>query len=167
MLALVTPKTASDVNAELEARYRDDPAYRAAVDAREASVRARAEQRQRNLAPFTQALEQAGVSETSDRGTGRRHADPRIFEIAFKHLDRSGYDDETRATIARSFETRGAAPHWDRLEALYLAADGPQEREALAAALSTCAKAANVGQMKRICPNAGAGKQPDTFPPAH
>jgi len=146
----MTAKTASEVIAEKEARYRDDPAYRAAVDASRASLRARAEQRERNLAPFTEALIRAGVSETSDPATGRRHADPRIFDLAFEHLGRPGYDDETRAMIARSFETRGAAPHWDRLEALYLAADGPQERDALAAALSTCARAANVAQMKRI-----------------
>lgn len=93
---------------------------------------------------------QAGISETSDPATGLRHADPRIFDLAFEHLGRPGYDDETRAMIARSFETRGAAPYWDRLEALYLAASGPQERDALAAALSTSAKAANVAQMKRI-----------------
>jgi len=113
-LATMTAKTASEVIAEKEARYRDDPAYRAAVDASRASLRARAEQRERNLAPFTEALIQAGISETSDRATGLRHADPRIFNVAFEHLGRPGYDDETRAMIARSFETRGAAPHWDR-----------------------------------------------------
>lgn len=150
MLRVMAGRSSTEFMAELDTRYRDDPEYQAAVDANNARHRQSAEERARKYAPFAEALRQAGVTETSDRMSGLRHADPRIFEVAFEHLGRPGYDDETRARIARSFETRGAAPHWDRLEALYLAAAGPQEREALAAALSTCARAANVEQMKRL-----------------
>ena len=109
-----------------------------------------AAERERKLAPFEAALASAGVTETYDRMTGLQHDDPRIFAVAFEHLALPGYDDETRAAIARSFETRGAAPYWESIEALYLAARGPLEQDALAASLSRSAKTAHVAAMKRI-----------------
>ncbi|GAA3630565.1 hypothetical protein GCM10022200_11620 [Microbacterium awajiense] len=142
--------SASEIEAELAARYRDDPAYRAEVDERREQQQARSLERKRKLAPFKADLSRAGVTETYDRMTGRGYADERIFDVAFLHLSQRGGDDETRAWIARSFETRGAAPHWDRLAAMYLAAEGPQEREALAAALCTSARSTNVEQMKQF-----------------
>ena len=124
--------TAQELLAQLDERYRTDPEYRLAVDTRNARLAEIAVDRARRLAPFTEALKNAGVTETSDRMSGLKHADPRIFQIAFEHLERDGYDDWTRATIARHFETRGAAPHWNRLKVLYLDARGGDEREHLA-----------------------------------
>lgn len=146
----MTGRTAAEVQAELEERYRTDAEYRVVVDERRAAFQARAAERTRKLVPFRDALLAAGVTETSDRMTGVRYADPRIFEVAFEHLAQPGYDDETRAAIARSFERRGAGPYWARIQTLYLTARSEIERDALAAALSTSAKAANVGAMKRM-----------------
>jgi hypothetical protein len=142
--------TARELKAQLDERYRTDPEYRASVDSREAELRARTDERTRKLAPFSESLAKVGITETYDRMSGERHSDPRIFEAAFEHLSKPGYDDWTRAEIARSFETRGAARHWDRLEALYLAAEGDDERDALAAALAASARSVHVDELKRL-----------------
>ena len=98
------------------------------------------------------------MTETSDRLTGRRIADDRLFAIALDHLARDGYDDYTRATIARNFEVRGAWPYWKMLVPLYRAARGEHEREALAAALSTSAKTAHVDQMMSLVRDTSLGE---------
>jgi hypothetical protein len=144
----VVSKRADEFAAELAERYRSDPFYRAQVDAAEARRREAAEERERRIAPFREDLKRQGVSEIYDRSTGKRIGDPRIFETALDHLSREGYDDETRGSIARSFETRDAATYWEQIVALYLAAIGPSERDGLAASLATCARSTHVEAMK-------------------
>lgn len=134
-----------------------DPEYRARRRTREAERAKLAAERTARLAPFRADLAAAGFAETYDRLTGIPISDDRVFAIALEHLARDGYDDFTRAEIARTFVVRGAWPYWERLVALFRSAQGEQERDALGAALSTCAKSAHVDQMMSLVRDASLG----------
>lgn len=110
-----------------------------------------AEQRHPSREPFNEAVAAAGITETYDRLTGKRTGDSRLVELALGHLRSGAYDDETRGWIARMCETRAAEPYWIELEALFRAApEGSDERDGLAAALSTCARSKHLEQMMAL-----------------
>lgn len=142
---------------ELLAILANDEGFQRRARERDRQLAATAAERKRKLAPFTKDIAAAGVHGTYDPGTGVPHDDPRLLEIALSHLARDGYDDWTRATIARRLAVKGAASHWNEILALYVRAAGHEEREALAAALAACARGSNVDQLIELVQDASLG----------
>ncbi|MEC5169532.1 hypothetical protein RCH11_002005 [Glaciihabitans sp. GrIS 2.15] len=152
-------KSAGELMAELEEKYRRDPVYRATVDVAARTSAANAAEKKRKLAAFNEDLLAAGITETSDRMTGKRSTDVRIVEIAFKHLAMEGYDEFTREWIASYLTTRAAEPYWDRiLEMLRTAPSGSGEATQLAHTLAVCARAKNVDELMALALDPSLGQ---------
>ena len=141
-------KSAAEFLAELEEKYRSDPIYRAEVDERKRQRDLWDAEIERKLAAFERDLREAGVTETGDRMTGKKSTDPRIVDVAFRHLAMTGYDEFTRGWIASHLATRAAEPYWDRILAmLRTSPSGTVEAFQLACTLAACARAKNVDEM--------------------
>ena len=141
-------RTAADVIAELEEKYRSDPIYRAGVDARKRQQALRSAEITQKRAALRESLRAAGVTATYDRLTGKKFIDPRIVEVAFDHLVIKRYDQCTRGWIASHLATRAAEPYWDRILAMLgLAPSGTDEAFQLACSLAVCARAKKVDEM--------------------
>lgn len=141
----------------LLAMLANDEDYQRRVRERDFQLAALAEERTRKLSPFTADITAAGIEQTYDPATVLRSGDPRMLSIALDHLARSGYDDETRAAIARHLEVKAASVYWDQIVAAYLAAAGDSERDALAASLAASARAEHVDQLMDLVSDASLG----------
>lgn len=126
--------------------------------AAESELSARAAERRRRLEPFTDDLEAAGLDATYDASTGHRYDDPRIVDIALRHLARDGYDDFSRGEIAHHLAVKSAADHWEQIVTRYRQAAGELEREGLAAALAASARGGNVDELMELVEDASLGE---------
>jgi hypothetical protein len=124
----------------------------------DAELAARAAERRRRLEPFTNDLAAAGFDATYDAGTGIRHDDPRIVDIALRHLARDGYDDFSRGEIAHHLAVKSAAAHREQIVTLYRQATGELEREGLAAALAASARGDGVDELIELVQDVSLGE---------
>lgn len=149
------PVTASELVAMLE----NDEDYQQRKRQRDLELAEIAKERARKLEPFTSDLIAAGIEQTGDPVTRWGSGDPRLLALTFQHLAKDGYDDETRASIARHFETKAkaAVAHWNQVLALYLNAAGEQERDVLAGALALLARSEHVTELMNLVENASLG----------
>jgi hypothetical protein len=156
--------TAAEARAEMAERYRTDPAYRATIDEQKRVRDENAAEAHRKVVAFESDLLAAGVTETGDRMTGKKATDPRIVDVAFKHLAMTGYDEFTRGWIATHLATRAAEPYWDRILAMLRAAPlGTVEAFQLACTLAVCARAKNVEQLKVFVLDSSLGECRSVF----
>ena len=86
----------------------NDEGYQRRKRERDLELAALAKERTRKLGPFTEDIAAAGIQATYDPRTGIKNDDPQILKIALCHLARDGYDDGTRAAIARHLEVKTA-----------------------------------------------------------
>lgn len=135
---------------ELAAQLAIDKGYQRRKREVDAELAALAAERERRLEPFTKDLAAAGINATYDPRTGVRNGDHQILDIALRHLGRDGYDDWTRAEIARHLEVKTAGDRWKHLVTHYRQATGELEREALAAALAASARSSNVDELMEL-----------------
>ena len=143
---------------EFMAQLAKDEDYQQSRRAADAELAARASERLRRLEPFTNDLAAAGIDATYDASTGIRHDDPRIVEIALRHLARDGYDDFSRGEIAHHLAVKCAADHWEQIVTRYRQAAGELEREGLATALAASARGNNVDELMELVHDAAFGE---------
>ena len=150
--------TATDLNNERKRRYRDDPEYRAAVDAREAERRARREALTEAERPLVVDLQSAGIPVDS---AWNLYKHPEMGEAAFPillaHL-RGDYPDPILEGIARAFPKEVTRRHWQELLDIYLAEPRNSVRDGLAATLSRAAARAHYADLLAILENVGLGE---------
>ena len=113
--------TVADLAEEKERRYRDDPEYRAAVDAQEAEHRARRGALRETECPLVADLQSAGIPVDS---AWNLYEYPEMGEAAFPilltHL-RGDYPDRILEGMARAFTKEVTRRHWQELLDTYLA----------------------------------------------
>jgi hypothetical protein len=143
---------------EFTAQLANDEGYQRRKREVDAELADLAEERRRRLEPFTQDLAAAGIAATYDPRTGIRKGDPRILDIALRHLGRDGYDDWSRAEIARHLEVKAAGDRWQQIVTQYRRATGELERDALAAALAASARSSNVDELIDLVQDASLGE---------
>lgn len=143
---------------EFMAQLAQDEDYQRRKRQVDSEFAALAAEREGRLQPFRDDLTGAGIDATYDPLTGVRNGDPRILEIALRHLGRDGYDDRTRAEIARHLEVKAAGAHWSQVLAFYRQATGDEEREALAAALAASARGDNVDDLMELVQDGSLGE---------
>jgi hypothetical protein len=143
---------------EFMAQLANDEEYQRRTSEVDEESAARSAERTRRLEPFTKDLAAAGIDATYDPRTGVRSSDPRILDIALRHLGRDGYDDFSRGEIARHLEVKAAGNRWDQIVTHYRRATGELEREALASALATCARSSNVDVLMELVQDDSLGE---------
>lgn len=133
-------QTAGDAVAAKAAKMRDDPEYRAAVEAADAKRRAVAEELTAAEAPIVKDLREAGylVSSVWDLvNTSDPYFD--ALPVLLTHLERGGYPDRVLESLARALAVKPSVTVWERLKVLYERATGRFEQDGLAAALAASA----------------------------
>jgi hypothetical protein len=143
---------------EFMAQLANDEGYQRRKREVDVDLAGLADERKRRLKPFTQELAAAGIDATYDPRTGVRNGDPRILDVALRHLGRDGYDDWSRAEIARHLEVRAAGDRWDQIVTHYQRATGELEREALAAALAASARSSDVDELMDLVQDVSLGE---------
>lgn len=130
----------ADELARLKAEMlRNDPDYRAKVEAVEAERRARAEALREAEQPIIHDLRLAGVEVTSVWDlVNTSEPYPSALPVLLEHLERGGYPDRVMESLGRALAVQPSVRWWDRLKSLYLAARSPGEEDGTAVALAAC-----------------------------
>lgn len=139
---------ADELIREREERLRNDPAYRAEVEAVEAERRARAAALREAEQPIVRDLRAAGVQVTSVWDlVNTSEPYPSALPILLHHLEQGGYPDRVMESLGRALAVKPAVFWWDRLKALYLGSRSPGEEDGVAVALAACATKAQVDDL--------------------
>ncbi|MCD9152939.1 hypothetical protein [Aeromicrobium duanguangcaii] len=150
--------TADELQRDMEARYRNDPAYRAQVDRVETEHQARSEELRRAERPLIEELRSAGVLVSS---VWQLYAHPDKGEVAFPILRRHlllDYPDRILEGIARGFTRQAVRQNWAQLLEIYLRESRPPVRDGLAATLSMHAVRAHYEDLIGILENEALGE---------
>jgi len=139
----------ADELAELKARMlREDPEYRARVEAAEAERRERRDGLRLAERPIVQDLVEAGVDVSSVWDlVNSSEPYPRALQILLAHLERGGYPDRVMESLGRALAVKPANEFWPRLKARYLEPRGPGEEDGAAVALAACATVSQLGEL--------------------
>jgi hypothetical protein len=142
------PKTADEVLRQREEMLRNDPAYRARVEAVEAERRARSETLREAERPIVRELNTAGLNVGSVWDlVNTSEPYPGALPVLLRHLEKGGYPDRVMESLGRALAVKPAVAWWDRLKALYLAARNPGEEDGAAVALAACATKAQLDDL--------------------
>lgn len=131
----------ADELADLKSRMlRDDPDYRAKVDAVEAARRQRVQALRSAEEPIVSDLRAVGCDVTSVWDLVNTSMPyHRALPVLLAHLERAGYPDRVMESLGRALAVEPAVTWWDQLKTLYLRAKSPGEEEGLAVALAAAA----------------------------
>jgi hypothetical protein len=142
------PTTADEVLRQREEMLRNDPAYRARVEAVEAERRARSETLREAKRPIVRELNTAGLNVGSVWDlVNTSEPYPGALPVLLRHLEKGGYPDRVMESLGRALAVKPAVAWWDRLKALYLAARNPGEEDGAAVALAACATKAQLDDL--------------------
>ncbi|GAA3825971.1 hypothetical protein [Nocardioides panacisoli] len=150
--------SATELQRQIEDRYREDPEYRASVDRQEAERRQRREELMRAEEPLVADLQAAGIPVDS---AWDLYKHPELGETAYPLLVRHlvlDYPDRILQGIARGFSKAAARRHWKELLQIYLAEGRPEARDGLAATLSGCAVRTHYADLVAILDNEALGE---------
>lgn len=143
--------TAAELVAEIERMKREDPAYRAKVEAVEAEQSAHEERLRLAEQPIASDLRERGFDiESAWDLVGRTEPYPLAFPVLLEHLRRGGYPDRIMEGLGRALAVPPAVEFWDDLRELYLQAKGPGEEEGLAVALAATASSEHFDDLTRL-----------------
>ena len=134
------PMTAAEVIAHREERLRNDPGYRAGVEAVEAERHNRVEALREAEQPIVTDLRSVGcqVGSVWDL-VNASDPYPQALPVLLDHLKRGGYPDRVMESLGRALAVKPSVVYWDTLRGLYLSAQRPGEETGLAVALAACA----------------------------
>lgn len=142
----------ADELAELKARMlREDPEYRAKVEAVEAERRQRVQALRSAERPIVRDLRAAGCDVTSvwDLVNTTEPYDDAL-PILLGHLEHGGYPDRVMESLGRAMAVRPASAYWDQLKTLYFRSENPGEKEGLALALVAAATGAQLKELTEL-----------------
>lgn len=127
---------------------RNDPKYRAQVEAAEAERRERARALREAEQPVLEDLRRVGVDVGSVWDlVNTSEPYPDALPVLLEHLERGGYPDRVLESLGRALAVKPAHLYWDKLHELYLGAAGSGESEGLAVALAASATADDLDAM--------------------
>ena len=140
--------TADELAAEKARLLREDPEYRARVEAAEAERRERRDALRRAERPVVEDLVQAGVDVSSVWDlVNTSEPYPLALPVLMEHLERGGYPDRVMESLGRALAVKPAVEFWTRLRACYLNARGTGEEDGAAVALAACATADQLDEL--------------------
>lgn len=137
---------------------RDDPEYRAKVEAVEAAHRQRVQALRSAEQPIVRDLRAVGcdVASVWDLvNTSKPYHD--ALPVLLAHLERGGYPDRVMESLGRALAVKPAVAMWDQLKTLYLAAKNPGEEEGLALALAAAATRAQLEDLTDLVQDESRG----------
>ncbi|WP_295775628.1 hypothetical protein [uncultured Microbacterium sp.] len=138
---------------------RNDPVYRAQVEAVEAERRERVRKLREAEQPIIKDLRDVGIEVGSVWDLVNTSA-PYLpaLPVLMKHLERDGYPDRVVESIGRALAVRESVPYWHRLRDLYLRAEGRGARSGLAVALGVSATPAQLEELIELLHNESLGE---------
>jgi hypothetical protein len=134
--------------AELMAQLAQDKEFQEGASAREAELQSRVQALRTSEQPIVQDLRRVGVEVTSVWDlVNSPQPYPAALPVLLEHLERGGYPDRVMASLGRALAVKPAVAIWNRLHELYLRSTGPEEEDALAAALAAAASRPQVEEL--------------------
>lgn len=119
---------------------RNDPEYRAKVEAVEAERQERARRLREAERPIVADLRGAGVEVESVWDLVNTSAPyPAALPVLMEHLERGGYPERVMESLGRALAVKPSVVLWDRLKARYLDARDAGEADGVAVALAASA----------------------------
>lgn len=139
----------ADELAEMKARMlRENPEYRARVEAVETERRERRDALRLAERPIVQDLAEAGIEVASVWDLVNTSTPyPGALPILLKHLERGGYPDRVMESLGRALAVKPANKYWQRLKARYLSSRSAGEEDGAAVALAACATASQLNDL--------------------
>jgi hypothetical protein len=138
------PVTAAEAIAQLA----QDPEFQRAEAERDAQLQARVRKWRRTEEPIVEDLHRVGVDvETAWDLVRTSEPYPAALPILMHHLELGGYPDRVLEGMARALAVSPAHVYWERLRDLYLRAEGRDEEEGLAAALTASAGSEHLDEL--------------------
>ncbi|WP_018762365.1 hypothetical protein [Arthrobacter sp. 135MFCol5.1] len=149
----------ADELAEVKARMlREDPEYRAKVEAVEAARRQQVQALRSAEQPIIRDLRAVGcdVNSVWDLvNTTEPYED--ALPVLLGHLECGGYPDRVMESLGRAMAVKPAVAFWDQLKTLYLRAENPGEEEGLALALAAAATGAQLKELTDLVQDESRG----------
>ena len=141
-------QTVEEISKEREELLRNNPEYRAKVEAVEAERRERAQRLKEAQRPILNDLQSVGVRVESVWDlVNTSEPYPDALPILINHLERGGYPKRVMESLGRALAVNPAVAYWDRLKALYLGARDLGEEDGTAVALAACATRAQLDDL--------------------
>jgi hypothetical protein len=137
--------------ADLAAQLADDQQFQDEAAARESELRERTAAWRKAERPIVEDLHQVGVEVDSVWDlVNTSEPYPSALPVLVDHLETGRYPDRVLEGVARALAVRPAVAYWDRLKIAYLAAEGPDARDGIAAALAACATEAQLADLVEL-----------------
>jgi hypothetical protein len=151
--------TADELAAEKARLLREDPEYRARVEAADAERREWRDALRRAERPVVEDLVGVGVDVSSvwDLVNSSKPY-PLALPVLIEHLERGGYPDRAMESLGRALAVKPAVEFWARLKDRYLNARGAGEEDGAAVALAACAMAAQFDELIELLDVAERGE---------
>lgn len=149
----------ADELAELKLRLlREDPEYRAKVEAVEAARRQRVQALRSAEQPIVSDLRAVGCDVTSVWDlVNTTEPYGNALPVLLGHLERGGYPDRVMESMGRAMAVNPAVTFWDQLKTLYLRAENPGEEEGLALALAAASTGAQLKELTDLLQDESRG----------
>lgn len=142
------PMTAEELATLKQQLLRDDPEYRARVEAAEAERQARVAALRAAEEPIVQDLRAARIEVGSVWDlVNTSEPYPDALPVLLAHLERGGYPERVMESLGRALAVKPSVAYWERLKALYRSARNAGEEDGVAVALAACATKAQVADM--------------------
>lgn len=140
--------TAEELATLKQQLLRDDPEYRARVEAAEAERQARVAVLRVAERPIVEDLRAAGVEVGSVWDlVNTPDPYPDALPVLLAHLERGGYPERVMESLGRALAVKPSVAYWEGLKALYRSARDAGEEDGVAVALAACATKAQVADM--------------------
>lgn len=131
-----------------EQMLRDDPQYRARVEAAEQNRRERAQGLRAAEQPIIASLRNAGVQVDSVWDLiNTSEPYPAALPVLIEHLERGGYPDRVMESLGRALAVKPSVAFWDRIKARYSAPRNAGEESGAAVALAACCTSAQLDDL--------------------
>lgn len=145
------PISATELARLKEEMLRNDPEYRAKVEAADADRQERARGLREAEQPIVADLRNAGVQVESVWDlVNTAEPYPAALPVLMEHLERGGYPERVMESLGRALAVKPSVAFWDRLKARWLEARDAGEEDGAAVALAACATKAQLEDLTRF-----------------
>ncbi len=142
------PISAAELARLKEEMLRNDPEYRAKVEAVEAERQERARRLRDAEQSVVADLRSAGVQVDSVWDlVNTSDPYPAALPVLVEHFERGGYPERVMESLGRALAVKPSVAFWERLKARWLEARDPGEEDGAAVALAACATKAQIDDL--------------------
>jgi hypothetical protein len=153
------PISADELARLKEEMLRNDPEYRAKVEAAEADRQERARVLRDAEQPIVADLRAAGLQVDSVWDlVNTSEPYPAALPVLIEHLERGGYPERVMESLGRALAVKPSVRLWERLKARWLDARDPGEEDGAAVALAACATKAQLDELIEFLSVANRGQ---------